>query len=71
MEIDQRSESGSIQASCSSRVSSRDFYGMVERAAQRSGVDLVDQERTGQPIDHPIEFPEGAYLKALFARVER
>lgn len=60
-----------VQASCSSRVSSRDFYGMVERAAQRSGVDLVDQERTGQPIDHPIEFPEGAYLKALFARVER
>lgn len=60
-----------VQASCSSRVSSGDFYGMVERAAQRSGVELVDQERTGQPIDHPVEFPEGAYLKALFARVER
>jgi hypothetical protein len=25
--------------------------------------------RTFHPLDHPITFPQGAYLKALFARV--
>jgi hypothetical protein len=25
--------------------------------------------RTGHPLDHPVGFPEGAYLKAVFARV--
>ncbi len=60
-----------VQASCSSRVSTADFNGIVERAAQRAGAQLEVLHRTAQPIDHPIGFPEGAYLKAVFARVER
>ncbi len=60
-----------VQASCSSRVSTSDFTGIVTRAAQRAGAELVVLAQTGQPIDHPIGFPEGAYLKAIVARVER
>ena len=60
-----------VQASCSSRVDMASFLGIVHRAAERAGASLVTLEQTGQPIDHPVGFPEGAYLKALFARVER
>ncbi len=60
-----------VQASCSSRVSTSDFAGIVTRAAQRAGAELAVLARTAQPIDHPVGFPEGAYLKAIFARVER
>ena len=28
---------------------------------------LPEIERTGHVLDHPIAFPEGAYLKCLFA----
>jgi 23S rRNA (cytosine1962-C5)-methyltransferase len=60
-----------VQASCSSRVDTPSFLGIVHRAAERAGVTLVPVAQTGQPIDHPVGFPDGAYLKALFARVER
>jgi 23S rRNA (cytosine1962-C5)-methyltransferase len=58
-----------VQASCSSRVSADDFYATVERAARAAGRPLRITARTGHPLDHPIGFPEGAYLKALFADV--
>jgi hypothetical protein len=32
-------------------------------------VSLRVERRTGHPVDHPIGFDEGAYLKAVFARV--
>jgi 23S rRNA (cytosine1962-C5)-methyltransferase len=58
-----------VQASCSSRVSAEAFTATVEGAARsvRRPLDVV--RRTGQPLDHPVGFPEGAYLKAVFARV--
>jgi 23S rRNA (cytosine1962-C5)-methyltransferase len=58
-----------VQASCSSRVTSEDLDDTVHRAARGAGrpVDVFD--RTGHPLDHPIGFPEGAYLKAIFAAV--
>jgi 23S rRNA (cytosine1962-C5)-methyltransferase len=58
-----------VQASCSSRVTADDFYATVERAARAAGRPLRVTARTGHPPDHPIGFPEGAYLKALFADV--
>lgn len=58
-----------VQASCSSRVHPDDFTTIVEKAAGRAGVHLDVFDRTTQPIDHPVGFPEGRYLKAVFARL--
>ena len=58
-----------VQASCSSRVHPDDFTTIVEKAAGRAGVHLEVFDRTAQPIDHPVGFPEGRYLKAVYARV--
>lgn len=55
-----------ITASCSSRVSADDFFRTIIQASRRP---LQEIERTGHAIDHPIGFPEGAYLKCLFAHV--
>lgn len=60
-----------VTASCSSRVSAEEFFATVHAAAQRSGYALDEIRRTGHAVDHPIGFPEGAYLKALFARPRR
>jgi len=56
-----------VQASCSSRVSTDDFYNAVQTAAVEIGRNLHEIERTTHPIDHPIGFYEGSYLKCLFA----
>jgi len=56
-----------VQASCSSRVDAETFFTAVHRAAAAVGRPLREIERTGHPIDHPIGFKEGAYLKCLFA----
>lgn len=60
-----------VQASCSSRVSTDEFYGAIHDAADQAGVQLLDQRRAGHALDHPIGFVYGGYLKALFARVQR
>jgi 23S rRNA (cytosine1962-C5)-methyltransferase len=54
-----------VLASCSSRVSATEFEDVVRSAV---GDELYVEERTGAPSDHPVTFPEGAYLKALFCR---
>ncbi len=58
-----------VQASCSSRVSADDFFDQINRGATEAGRSLVEIERTGHAVDHPISYPEGAYLKCLFAKV--
>ena len=58
-----------VQASCSSRISAEELDATVQRSARAAGRSLDVFDRTGQPIDHPIGFPEGAYLKAIFATV--
>ncbi|PIQ83555.1 MAG: 23S rRNA (cytosine(2499)-C(5))-methyltransferase [Candidatus Omnitrophica bacterium CG11_big_fil_rev_8_21_14_0_20_63_9] len=55
-------------SSCSSRVPAEEFFALVHHSARQAGRRLNDIERTSHPLDHPIGFPEGAYLKALFAR---
>jgi len=59
-----------VQASCSARVTEPEFFSAVTEGAARAGVRLTHQRRTAHAEDHPVTFPEGAYLKALFARVE-
>ena len=54
-------------SSCSSRVEAAAFYQTVTSAANNSGRLLSEHGRTGHPLDHPVGFPEGAYLKAFFA----
>ena len=58
-----------VQASCSSRVSADDFFHAVHFTARREGVELREFDRTAHPIDHPVGFTQGAYLKALYATV--
>ena len=56
-----------VQASCSSRVDSELFFNSVNVAARQIGRSLKEIERSGHALDHPIGFPEGEYLKCLFA----
>ena len=60
-----------VQASCSSRVDAESFFDSIHQAATQSRRTLHEIARTGHPLDHPIGFPEGAYLKCLFAMVTR
>ena len=60
-----------VQASCSSRVGADDFFADVLAGAAGAGCRLEEIRRTGHAVDHPVGFPQGAYLKALFARVHR
>ncbi len=55
-------------ASCSSHVQEEQFYKTVHQAARQAGSPLKELSRTAHPLDHPISFREGAYLKALLAR---
>lgn len=56
-----------VAASCSSRISQDDFVANAQRAASQVGRPLQLFQQTGHALDHPIGFPEGAYLKCLFA----
>ncbi len=56
-----------VSASCSSRVRAEDFFTTTQQAARDAGRRLQEMERTGHAPDHPIGFPQGAYLKCLFA----
>lgn len=58
-----------VMASCSSRVSEKTFTQIVEESANRAGRPILDLEHTPPPLDHPVSFPEGAYLKCLFCVV--
>lgn len=56
-----------VMASCSSRVSAPAFFRAVNQAAAHARRPLQEIDRTGHAIDHPVRFPEGAYLKCLYA----
>ena len=60
-----------VQASCSARINEADFVRAVHAGASRAGFELDEVRRTGHAVDHPIGFPEGGYLKALYARPHR
>lgn len=56
-----------VQASCSSRISAENFFDSIQQTAAKQGRPLREIARTGHPLDHPVKFKEGAYLKCLFA----
>ena len=58
-----------VQASCSSRVDTELFFDTVHLAARQARRPLIEIERSSHALDHPIGFPEGEYLKCLFAKV--
>lgn len=59
-----------VQASCSSRIPADRFVAAVRAGVQLASRDLIIVEQTGHGVDHPVSFSEGAYLKAVFARLE-
>lgn len=59
-----------IMASCSSRVSSEEFFNTVENVLNSSRKKYSIIDKTYHDIDHPIGFPEGAYLKCGYYRFD-
>lgn len=57
-----------VMASCSAHILADDFFKMIFTSAKNGGHKLIEIDRTGHAPDHPITFPEGAYLKCLFAQ---
>ena len=58
-----------LSASCSARVTADDFFQTVDRVLAASGRPLEVLEKTYHDADHPVAFPEGAYLKAGYYRL--
>lgn len=52
-----------VLASCSSRVKAEDFFKINHQSLQKTARKFKLLESTAHDIDHPIHFPEGAYLK--------
>jgi len=52
-----------LLASCSARISADEFFELNERVLKASGRTFQLVEKTFHDVDHPIGFPEGAYLK--------
>lgn len=59
-----------VAASCSARVSKDEFFTAVINAVKASGRRYSEIKRTAHAIDHPIGFPEGAYLKCIFIKMD-
>jgi len=62
-----------VTASCSNRVSHEDFFQIVRRAATGARVRPRILTYNQHPADHPVDpaFPDGRYLKCIFAQVLR
>lgn len=58
-----------VMASCSSRVSSDEFFELIENVISNVHPQYNMLSRWGHDIDHPITFPEGAYLKCGFYQI--
>lgn len=60
-----------VTNSCSGLLKVEDFEALIVRVAHRLGRRLQILDRTGPGLDHPVmsNYPEGRYLKALWAIV--
>lgn len=58
-----------LAASCSARVPAEAFFNEVEKVLRASGRAFTLLEKTFHDDDHPIGFPEGAYLKSAYYRL--
>jgi 23S rRNA (cytosine1962-C5)-methyltransferase len=59
-----------VAASCTSRIGPEQLRSSVHSAAAAAGRRLEILQQTGHALDHPIGFPEGAYLKCIFASLD-
>ncbi len=59
-----------VLASCTARIAADLFFETVERPLQQSGRRISLQEKTYHDVDHPIGFPEGAYLKCGYYKID-
>jgi 23S rRNA (cytosine1962-C5)-methyltransferase len=57
-----------VLASCSSRILSDAFFDINEKVLSSSNRSYKTILKTGHDTDHPISFPEGAYLKCGYYR---
>jgi len=62
-----------VTASCSTRISNEDFFQIVRRASAGAKVNTRLIAFNQNSPDHPVDpaFPEGRYLKCIFAAVDR
>ena len=58
-----------LSCSCSSRITKDQFFQLNQSVLQDSGRFFQLLEQSDHDIDHPISFPEGAYLKSLYYRL--
>lgn len=58
-----------VLASCSSRVTADYFFTASEKGIKSSGHRYKLIEKTFHDIDHPVTFPEGAYLKCGYYEI--
>jgi len=59
-----------ILASCSSRIAAVDFFRLNTEVLKASGRNFSVEDKTYHDIDHPITFPEGAYLKCAYYKFQ-
>ncbi len=57
-----------VQASCSRPIKADRFFNAIHHVARQTGRPLHELELTHHPVDHPITFKEGSYLKCIFAQ---
>ncbi len=58
-----------VLASCSSRVLATDFFEICEQNMKAMGAFFKIESKTYHDVDHPVIFPEGAYLKCAYYRL--
>jgi 23S rRNA (cytosine1962-C5)-methyltransferase len=59
-----------LMASCSSRIKADEFFALILSELEQSGRAFEELERNQHDVDHPIGFPEGAYLKSIYFFIE-
>ncbi len=57
-----------VFSSCSAHIVAEDFFKTIFASAENAERRLEELDRTQHAPDHPTTFPEGAYLKCLFAK---
>jgi 23S rRNA (cytosine1962-C5)-methyltransferase len=58
-----------VLASCSSRVTSEQFFELVQQTIHKTNYNYEVITHTLHDIDHPIGFKEGAYLKCIYLKI--
>ena len=57
-----------VLASCSSRILAQSFFDLIQRVLNEQPRLFQTEIKTKHDIDHPVTFPEGAYLKCGYYR---